>query len=397
MERIVLHIDVNNAFLSWTAVDMLNKGSKVDIRNRYAIIGGDETLRRGIVLAKSNPCKQKGVVTAEPIYMARRKCPYLEIYKPNHELYRKYSNLMYNYLLQYTNVIERYSIDECFLEYTDIEHLNGDPIKFAYKIKDEIYKLFGFTVNIGVANNKLCAKMASDFSKPNKVHTLFHNEIETKMWPLKVSDLFMIGKKTATKLQDLKIETIYDLAHTDINFLEKHFKNMGILMYNYANGIDDSKVEYEYENPKSVSTSTVLPFNYSDKNEINHILRELAQETGKRLRQKKLYANNISIWIKYSDFTKISKQEKLENSINTDNDIYNIATNLFNKIWNEEKIRALCVGVSELSETKITQLSIFDTNKNIQNDRLQETIDEIRDKFGDNILIYANDRLKKKK
>ena len=395
MERIVLHIDVNNAFLSWTAVDMLKKGSKIDIRNRYAIIGGDESKRRGIVLAKSNPAKSKGVTTAEPIYMARRKCPYLEIYEPNYALYKTYSNLMYNYLLQYTNIIERYSIDECFLEYTDIKKINRDPIKFAYKIKNDIYKLFGFTVNVGVANNKLCAKMASDFSKPNKVHTLFNNEIKEKMWPLPVGDLFMIGKSTTKKLQSLNINTIYDLANTSTTTLITHFKSMGIMMHEYANGIDNSKVEYEYENPKSISTSTVLPYDYSDLSKIESIIKELSLETGKRLRKKEMYASSISIWIKYNNFTKISKQQKLENSTNIDIDIFKNALNLFKKIWNEEPIRALCVGVSNLSTTKNTQLSIFDTVNPKSEDKLQKTIDNIKEKYGSSSITYANDKINK--
>ena len=178
-DRIVLHIDVNNAFLSWTAVDMLKKGSKVDIRNRYAVIGGDESKRRGIVLAKSNLCKSRGVYTSQTLYSARKLCPYLDIYAPDYKLYKRYSNYLYNYLLKYTDVIERYSIDECFLEYSSIRRLYGDPIKFAYKIKNDIYSLYGFTVNVGIGNNKLCAKMASDFTKPNKVHTLFMHEVSS--------------------------------------------------------------------------------------------------------------------------------------------------------------------------------------------------------------------------
>jgi len=193
-ERIILHIDVNNAFLSWTAVDMLKNDYKKDIRNEYAVIGGDETKRKGIVLAKSFPAKNKGVVTGEALYSAKRKCPYLNVYPPKFETYRKYSDLMFKYLSKYTNVIERYSIDECFLDYSDLTTLYGDPIETAYKIKDDIKKELGFTVNVGIGNSKLCAKMASDFSKPDKVHTLFDNEIETKMWPLPIHELLYLGK-----------------------------------------------------------------------------------------------------------------------------------------------------------------------------------------------------------
>ena len=399
-ERIILHIDTNNAFLSWTATEMLKNGSKVDIRNKYAIIGGNEKERRGIVLAKSNLCKQKGVVTAETIYNARKKCPYLEVYPPNYNIYIKYSNMMYNYLLQYTDIIERYSIDECFLDYTDSKILFGDPIKIAYKIKDDIKNQFGFTVNVGIGNNKLCAKMASDFSKPDKVHTLFNYEVKEKMWPLPIEDLFMVGKSSAKKLKELNINTIKDLAQADEKLLYKYFKNRTTQMINSANGIDNSKVEYEYEDPKSISNSTSLAYNYKIKEDIQKVIKELSTQTGDKLRKNKLYASNVNIWIKYKDFTKISKQEKLPNPINSDIDIYNIAIKLFNKIWNEESIRAICVGVSDLSKNNNIQLNLFNTPKIIkehkkENENLQKTIDTLKKKYN-NIITYAN-KIKNKK
>lgn len=389
-ERIIMHIDVNNAFLSWTATEMVKNGYKKDIRNKYAVIGGDASKRKGIVLAKSNPCKSKGVITGETLYNARRKCPYLEVYAPDYKIYRKYSDAMFNYLSTYTNVIERYSIDECFLDYSDLTTLFGDPIKCAYKIKEDIKNKLGFTVNVGIGNNKLCAKMASDFSKPDKVHTLFNNEIETKMWPLDVSDLFMIGKRSSIKLKELHINTIYDLAHTDKKLLERIFKKMGTMMWEYANGIDNSEVDYIYENPKSISSSSVLPYNYTDINEILKVIKELTINTGSRLRKSKMYANTVTVWVKYSNFEKVSKQQKLENSISSDEDIYKIATLLFNSIWTEESIRGLCVGVADLSTTKRVQLSIFSKNNDENEDKLQEAIDSIREKYGNNLITYAN-------
>ncbi len=389
-ERIIMHIDVNNAFLSWTATEMVKNGYKKDIRNRYAVIGGDASKRKGIVLAKSNPCKSKGVITGETLYNARRKCPYLEVYAPDYKIYRKYSDAMFNYLSTYTNVIERYSIDECFLDYSDLTTLFGDPIKCAYKIKEDIKNKLGFTVNVGIGNNKLCAKMASDFSKPDKVHTLFNNEIETKMWPLDVSDLFMIGKRSSVKLKELHINTIYDLAHTDKKLLERIFKKMGTMMWEYANGIDNSGVDYIYENPKSISSSSVLPYNYTNINEILKVIKELTIDTGHRLRKSKMYANTVTVWVKYSNFEKVSKQQKLENSISSDEDIYKIATLLFNSIWTEESIRGLCVGVADLSTTKRVQLSIFSKNNDENEDKLQEAIDSIREKYGSNLITYAN-------
>ena len=300
MERIILHVDVNNAYLSWTALDLLQKGYNKDIRNRYAIIGGDETKRRGIVLAKSNLCKKNGVVTAETISSARRKCPYLEVYAPNFKVYKYYSDKMYEYLQTYTDIIERYSIDECFLDYTASAQLFGDPIKLAYKIRDDIYKMFGFTVNVGIGSNKLLAKMASDFEKPNKVHTLFSNEIKDKMFTLPIEDLFMIGKSSSKSLREMGINTIGELANYDEEKLIKRFKKMGKMMHEYANGIDESVVHYEREALKSISSSTVLPYNYSDDKMIKDIIMNLSHDVGRRLRYNKLYADTVGVWLKYS-------------------------------------------------------------------------------------------------
>ena len=402
MKKIILHIDVNNAFLSWTAVDMLKNGSKIDIRNKYAVIGGDEESRRGVVLAKSNLCKSKGVVTGESLYIARRKCPYLEVYKGDREVYNKYSNLMYEYLLQYTNIIERYSIDECFLDYTYSIKLFGDPISIAYKIKEDIKNKLGFTVNVGIGNNKLEAKMASDFSKPDKVHTLFDEEIKDKLWVLPLEDLFMLGKSSALKLREMGFKTIGDIAVSDINMLIKIFKSHGKLMWEFANGIDNSEVAYLEHDAKSISSSTVLSYNYSKREEMLKILRNLSMDVGRRLRTNGMYAKNVSIWIKYSNFIKVSKQINLDNVIHTDNDIYSNSIMLFDKLWNkEDNVRGLCVGVSNFTYNNDKQLSLFDINKtnekkSIKDDKLQKVLDEIRNKYGNDKIMYA-DMFKKDK
>ena len=393
MDRIILHIDVNNAFLSWSAVWMLKNGYNKDIRNRYAVIAGDESQRRGIVLAKSGLCKKRGVKTADPIYLARRKCPYLEVYPPKFEVYKKFSDMMYKYLCNYTNIIERYSIDECFLDYTGSINLFGDPVKVAYRIRDDIYKKFGFTVNVGVGNNKLLAKMASDFEKPNKVHTLFSNEIEKKMFPLPIEDLFMIGKASSKKLREMGITTIGELAKTDEDVLVRKFKQMGKMMHEYANGIDNSEVMYEREQMKSISNSTVLPYNYRDAGMIKNVIHSLSNEIGKKLRNNKLYADTVGIWFKYTYFDKVSRQIKLDNSISNDEDIYNNAFSIFNSIWNhEDGIRSICVFVSGLSSERKLQLSLFDdiTRKDEDDNNLQDVIDDLRDKFGDNVIGFAN-------
>lgn len=396
MNRVILHIDVNNAFLSWTATYMLKKGYKYDIRNRYAIIAGDESQRRGIVLAKSNLCKKCGVVTAEAIYSARRKCPYLEIYKPNYELYKYFSDKMYNYLCQYSDIIERYSIDECFLDYTGSMKLFGDPIEVAYKIKNDIFRLFGFTVNVGIGNNKLLAKMASDFEKPNKVHTLFSTEVEEKMFPLMVDDLFMIGKASSKKLHAMGINTIGELARYDEDKLILAFKSMGKMMHEYANGIDNSPVYYEREAAKSISSSTVLPYNYHDVVMIHDVIHDLSCEIGRKLRDNKKYASTIGVWIKYNYFEKYSRQLKLDFSISTDEEIYNNACNVFDDLWNHDSgIRSVCVFISGFSDERKKQLSLFDLSSgdDFDNDKLQNVIDEIRDKYGNKVIVYGCDKV----
>lgn len=396
MNRVILHVDVNNAFLSWTATYMLKKGYKYDIRNRYAIIAGDESQRRGIVLAKSNLCKKCGVVTAEAIYSARRKCPYLEIYKPNYELYKYFSDKMYNYLCQYTDIIERYSIDECFLDYTGSMKLFGDPIEVAYKIKNDIFRLFGFTVNVGIGNNKLLAKMASDFEKPNKVHTLFSTEVEEKMFPLMVDDLFMIGKASSKKLHAMGINTIGELARYDEEKLILAFKSMGKMMHEYANGIDNSPVYYEREAAKSISSSTVLPYNYHDVVMIHDVIHDLSCEIGRKLRDNKKYASTIGVWIKYNYFEKYSRQLKLDFSISTDEEIYNNACNVFDDLWNHDSgIRSVCVFISGFSDERKKQLSLFDlpSDDDVDNDKLQNVIDEIRDKYGNKVIVYGCDKV----
>lgn len=399
MNRIIIHVDVNNAFLSWTAVDMLHKGSKIDIRNRYAVIGGDEATRHGIVLAKSMPAKKCGVVTAETIFSARRKCPYLDVYPPQFKIYKKYSDRMYTYLCNYSNKIERYSIDECFIDYTESYKKFGDPVKLAYKIKNDIRDNFGFTVNVGVGNNKLLAKMASDFSKPDKVHTLFIDEVKNKMWPLNVDDLFMIGKASSKKLHELDINTVGELANTDIDFLMRHFKSMGKMMWEYANGIDNSEVESERGNPKSISTSVVLPYDYTNMDEIKKVLKELSMDTGRRLRNKKMYTPNVGIWVKFHNFTKVSKQMTLDKLINSDNDIYDNACKLIEKLYNpdgDKKVRSLCVFVSNLTDKYKVQLSLLDNNLKEENvnDELKKTLEEIKRKYGDKSITYA-DRISK--
>lgn len=387
MERIIMHIDVNNAFLSWTAVDLLKHGYKLDIRNEYSVIGGDELKRRGIVLAKSIPAKKMGIVTAETLYSARKKCPNLKVYKPNRELYDKMSQMLFNLIKKYTNDIEILSIDECFIDYSKIKNLYGDEIIFAKKLKNEIYNTLGFTVNIGIANNKLCAKMASDFTKPNKIHTLYNNEIKQKMWPLPIYDLYGIGKKSSEKLINLNIKTIKDLANAKREMLYPYFKNQTNYIINIANGIDNSEVISERQEAKCISITKTLLYDYDDILEINKEIKKISESLSKNLKEQFKYTSRIAIIIKDKYFKTISHQVKLTNPTNNSNEIFEISKKLFKEYWDETPIRLIGIRLDLLSNTKDYQISLFENIENKEKDeKIEKVLDELLKKYGDKII-----------
>lgn len=371
---------------------MLKNGYKIDIRNTVSIIGGDESKRHGVVLAKSPLAKQYNIITGESIYNARKKYKNLLVFPPQHDIYQKYSDKLYKYLKQYSPYVERYSIDECFLDMSGMNHFIKDEIGFAHKIKNEIKLKFGFTVNIGIGNNKLCAKVASDFEKPDKVHTLYDNEIENKLWPLNVEDLFMVGKQTTKKLKDLNINTVYDLAHYPKEKLISIFKSFGNLLHDYANGIDYSIVENERTELKGIGNSITLPKDIEKLDEIKEKLLELSEIVGQRLRLDKKYAYVVTLYIKYANFKHFTHQKKLKNPINTDDEIYKNAIILLGKI-ELEPIRSLGIRLTALTTDKTEQISLFDTTieKNSKNDEnLQYTIDNLKTKYGKNIIKRAS-------
>lgn len=248
MKKIIFHIDVNSAYLSWTAIKLLRDGSNTDLRKIPAIVGGDMSKRHGVVLAKSMSAARYGIRTGEPITDALRKCASLTIVPPEHHYYSVCSHQLLDLLHHYTPSISQYSIDECFAEYVPVPGDNGDPVKAAHIIKDVIRNKLGFTVNVGISTNRLLAKMASDFEKPDKVHTLFPEEIPVKMWPLPVKDLFMVGRSSASKLELLGIKTIGDLAKMDPTLIEAHLKSHGRTIWEYANGIESVHIDDRTKN-----------------------------------------------------------------------------------------------------------------------------------------------------
>ena len=389
MKKQILHVDVNNAFLSWTAVEMLKNGEGIDIREIPAIIGGDETKRSGIVLAKSMKAKECGIKTADTIYQAKIKCPGIKIYPSNFKIYRKYSDNLFKLLSEYTDKIERFSIDECFLDMT--EYLMKDTLlNKAKEINRRVKEELGFTVNVGVAHNKLLAKMASDFTKPDRVHTLFEDEIETKMWSLPISELFMLGKKTVPKLFNMQIRTIGDLAKSNKELLHKKFGKHGIQMWEYANGIDNSEVHFEKEKPKGIGNSITLPENITEIEKLEEIILALAEQVTYRLRKYDMLARTVNVQLRTKDFEDTSHQKKLPESTASTKEISKTAKDLLNEMFKPPMaIRLVGLRVDNLVEKEQMQLSLFSDKEIEKQEKLDKVIDDLKNKYGYNKITRA--------
>lgn len=383
MDRIIMHIDVNSAFLSWSSLKLLSEGSNIDLRNEIAVVSGKEESRHGIVVASSIPAKKIGIKSPMNLRDARRIYKDLIVTHADKEYYKKCSNNMMKLIKYLFPKYEQYSIDECFVDYTEMKKLYGDEVKFAHKLKDEIYKRFGFTVNVGIGNNKLLAKMASDFEKPNKVHTLYKSEIKEKMWPLKVGDLFMAGKAASMKLNELGINTIGDLANYDQNKLIKVLKNQGKMLYEYANGIDDSPVINRYDDRKGIGFSKTLEEDTIEKSIIYNNLRNFSNRISLELKKRNLYASTLVVTIRYSSFKTYNHQIKFENNTNLEEEIFNLSKIAFNKLWNFEPIRLIGLRVTDISSNNDIQLSLFDENNKVLKDKeIDKLIDSINKEFG---------------
>lgn len=393
MERIIFHIDVNSAYLSWTSVENLKQGCGPDLRELLAIIGGDQASRRGVVLAKSIPAKAFGVKTGEPIVAALRKCPELKIFPPDHKLYSRYSRRLMDYLKSLTPDVEQVSIDECYLDFTGIAHRYPSPVSAAVRIKKEIFARFDFTVNIGISSNKLLAKMASDFEKPDKVHTLFPQEIPEKMWPLPVEKLYMAGRSSVDTFHKLGIRTIGDLASADPDLLESHLKSHGRLLWEYASGQDSTPVLSGPQEAKGIGNSTTLSRDVSTLRDAQAVLLQLAESVSARLRGAGQICANLCVEIKYNTFVTVSHQAPVDPPTNTCGKIYQTACSLFASLWNHTPIRLLGIRAAKLlPEDTPIQLSLFDMDfkADERQKRLDKALDSIRQRFGDQAVMRGS-------
>lgn len=387
---VIYHIDVNSAFLSWEAAEHLREDPGApDIRTFPSVIGGNEEMRHGIVLAKSPSAKKYGVQTGEPLAQARRKCPDLKIYPPHYSLYVRRSNQFMELLRQYAPSVEAYSIDEAFCDMTGTTLLYGDPVSFAYTLKDTIRKELGFTVNIGVSQNRLLAKMASDFEKPDRVHTLFPDEIADKLWPLPIEDLFFVGKSSAKKLRSLGITTIGDLARSDHDMIVSVLKSHGDTIWNYANGIESSELSHSAPANKGYGNSLTISFDVTDADTAKHVLLSLCETVGARIRAAGAYISVVQVQIVDNEFHHISRQMTLPSSTNVTEKIYECACKLFDTAWDHTPIRLLGVSTSKATTENYEQYSLFDMEHTEKLSKLNSAVDAIRTRYGEDSIKRA--------
>ena len=386
-----MHIDANSAYLSWTAVDLLEHGYPVDVRTVPSAIAGNPAERRGIILTKSIPAKRFGVMTGESIRSALGKCPSLLVFPPDYDLYMASSDALHEILSRYSDRVERYSVDESWLDYTGSAVSKDEAARAALEIKDTIKRELGFTVNVGVGPNKLLAKMASELKKPDMMHTLFMDEMRQKIWPLPVSELFYVGRATEKKLRGIGIDTIGALANADLEVVKAVLKPVhGTLVWEYANGVDETPVEsVNVLNQKGVGNSTTTPFDVSDPEEARLFMLALSERVARRLRKLASYARVVHISIRRGDdgLTFAGKQRRLDRYIGTTDEIYDEAVRLLSMIWRGEPLRHFGVHVTELVRADLLQTSIFDRGDAGKLASIDAAVDRVRAVYGDRSIM----------
>ena len=391
MARLVFHVDVNSAYLSWEAARRVANGES-DLRLIPAVIGGDREKRTGVVLAKSIPAKKLGIKTGEPIGMALRKCPDLLMAKPDFQLYETNSKKFMDICREYAPVVEKASIDECYLDMSGTHRIYPDPIALAHTIKDRIRNELGFTVNIGIGENKLLAKMASDFEKPDKVHTLYLHEVPQKLWPLPVGELFTVGSSTADKLKQAKIMTIGDLAHTDLARVQKIVGlKIGKHIHDYANGIDPSPVLMEPEEAKGYSISTTLEEDVKKAAQAYPVLLALADSVTARIRSDGAKAYCIAVTIRDNSFKTRSHQRSLENPTDISKEVYETSKELFDELWDgATPLRLLGIAMTNITREDTAQFSLFPDEKKEKARKIDKAKDALNAKFGTSTIVRGS-------
>ena len=393
-QRVIFHVDANSAFLSWSAAYRVKVlGEETDLREVPSVVAGDKASRHSIILAKSTPAKKYGIQTGEPLFQALEKCPELVVIQPDYGLYVQASRHFVDILRQFSPQVEQYSIDEAWVDMTGTQRLWGSPRLAAELMRRRINEELGFTVNIGISSNKLLAKMAGDFEKPNKVHTLFPEEMEEKFFPLPVRDLFLVGAATERKLQRLGIYTIGELAAADVRVLKKRLGKQGELLWHFANGRNADAVTPEPAENKGYGNATTTSHDVVTHAEAHQVLLSLCETVAARLRKDGKCGSCVSIHLRTNEFRHFSHQCVLHGATNITTEIFEAACRLFDEAWDGiTPLRQLGVQITRLSGEPYQQFDFFSGLSPQQFERklrLDETVDALRDKYGEDIIRRA--------
>ena len=393
-DRVIFHVDANSAFLSWSAAYRVKVlGEEEDLRDVPSVVAGDKESRHSIILAQSTPSKKFGIQTGEPLFQALEKCPDLRVVQPDYPLYVEASRHFVEMLRQFSPCVQQYSIDEAWVDMTGTERLWGSPRLAAEKMRQRINEELGFTVNIGISSNKLLAKMAGDFEKPNKVHTLFPEEMESKMWPLPVRDLFLVGPATERKLKLYGIYTIGDLAKADVQLLRRRLGKHGETVWHFANGRNADAVTPEPAENKGYGNSTTTAKDVTTKEHAHQVLLSLCETVAARMRKDDKCGSCVSIHLRTNAFIHFSHQMKLCGATNMTSEIFEAACKVFDEAWDGvTPLRQLGVQMTQLSNEPYQQYDFFSGVSPEQFERklkLDETVDALRDKFGEDIIRRA--------
>ena len=393
-QRVIFHVDANSAFLSWSAAYRVKVlGETEDLRDVPSVVAGDKESRHSIILARSTPAKKFGIQTGEPLFQALEKCPQLKVVQPDYALYVEASRHFVEMLRQFSPQVQQYSIDEAWVDMTGTERIFGSPRLAAEKMRQRINEELGFTVNIGISSNKLLAKMAGDFEKPNKIHTLFPEEMGEKFWPLPVRDLFLVGAATERKLKLLGICTIGDLAKADPVLLKRRLGKHGETIWHFANGRNADAVTPEPQENKGYGNSVTTPKDVVSTDQAHQVLLSLCETVAARMRKDDKCGSCISVHIRTNDFSHASHQMVLLGATNITSEIFEAACKVFDEMWDRvTPLRQLGVQMTRLSTEPYQQYDMFSgmtPERYERKIRLDETVDALRDKFGEEIIRRA--------
>lgn len=380
-DRVILHSDCNCFYAS---VEMLHRP---ELRRCPMAVGGDPEARHGIVLTANYMAKRSGVKTGMALWQARKVCPDIVFVPPNMDLYLRFSRMCSEIYSDYTDLIEPYGIDECWLDVTCSERLMGNGMGIAQEIRQRIKKELGITVSVGVSFNKIFAKLGSDYKKPDAITTIFREEYQTKAWTLPVSDLLYVGRSTNNKLATLGIKTIGELAKMEDRVLHSHLGKMGLVLKDFANGLDDSPVRLEHTHApvKSIGNSTTTSRDLLNDEDVQIVFYLLAESVAARLRENGFQCKVVEISVRDNGLYHFSRQRKLDHVTNITSELAEVAFSVFksNYTW-EKPIRSLGLRGCDLVVGNVDeQLSLFvDIEYQDKLRKMDEAVDDIRRRFG---------------